>query len=488
MRKQRSFRQNIFFNLSGSLIPLVLSLLVIPAYLGRIGQSRYGIISLVWLLFGYFGLFDLGLSQATNNLLARPSNQLPSKQAQIFWTATVVNTVLGIIGALIFAVVGKLLLSNFVGIPINLRPELKAALPWVVCLLPLSTTGAVFVGALEAHERFLELNIVQIVGTSLGQLLPLAAVTFLAKDIETAVAATFLARLLTTIPIFLLAFRQCGRNAAPKITLSMAAELFRYGSWVTVSNIIGPILVSIDQLMIGAIAGVASVPQYSIPFNMATKILLIPTSMTRALFPQLTKMDVVDAKGRAEAITATVSIALTLVCAPLIILSHLAISLWLGRKFSADASMVARIILLGVWINGVAYVPYTLLQSQGRPSITAKLHLIELIPFFAVLWLGLHFFGLAGAAAAWSLRVLVDTSFLCIAAHFSSTTVKTLLPSLVILLTALGISVLAQENMATTISTASATAILITLYGIRTDAIFNAFYHKILRRLYRHHG
>jgi O-antigen/teichoic acid export membrane protein len=476
--RKSSLHSNIFFNLAGALLPLCTSLLVIPIYLTRIGPSRFGIISLVWLLFGYFGLFDLGLSQATTNLLARSENQSAKRQREIFWTAAIVNALLGITGAVILGFLGSHILTSFVSIPVELGLELRGAIPWVACLLPLSTTGAVFSGALEAHERFLELNVIQVIGAILGQLLPLGAVILFGPRIEVAIEATFIARLMTSIPIFILAKRQCSRRLLPSVTRKTALDLFHYGGWVTVSNIVGPILVSVDQFMIGAMIGVASVPRYSIPFNIATKILLVPTAMTRALFPQLAKVDLTVARRRAEAITITVSRTLIIICTPLIILCHSALTVWLGANFASKASILSRIIMFGVWINGAAYVPNAMIQSQGQPSTTAKLHLVELLPFFAVLWLGLHFFGLVGAAIAWSLRVLVDAVLLFRAARFSHQILKGLIPSFLLMISAFEISILSQDSLIASIVIASAMFTSTLIYSVAVDPTFNKLYLK----------
>lgn len=485
MASKSSLHLNTIFNLSGAALPLLISIIVIPMYLGRIGPSRYGIISLVWLLFGYFGIFDFGLSRATTNLLARPANQGAERQAEIFWTATIVNTLIGALGALAFGLIGKLIIGSFFKVPIELRSELQTALVWVAFLLPLSTTSAVFIGVLEAHERFLELNFIQVLGATLGQLLPLGAVVLLGARIDIAIAATFVARFVTTVPIFILAVRQSGRNGIPAIAGDTARELFQYGGWVAVSNIAGPILVSIDQFMIGAVIGVSSVPRYSIPFSIATKILLIPGAMARALFPQLTKLGADDARARTEAVTITLSRALVIVCAPLIVINHYAMTLWLGADFSTNASMVSRIIVFGVWINGVAYLPFAMLQSQGKPGMVARLHIYELLPFFAILWVGLHLFGLIGAALAWSLRVLVDAMFLFRAADFSADAIKKLVPSFIIMVLAFSLSIFVQENVFGSIAFSCAIFISITLYAILIDPTFAHFYGEFARKTLR---
>jgi O-antigen/teichoic acid export membrane protein len=453
--------------------------IVIPMYLTRIGQSRYEVIALVWLLFGYFGLFDLGLSQATANHLARSENQSPSRQWEIFWTASVINTLLGIAAGMLFLLIGDFIVTSFVSIPVGLKAELRAATLWVACLLPLSTTSAVFVGTLEAHERFLELNVIQVIGASLGQLAPLAAVVLFGPQIEIAVAATVMARLVTAIPIFILAMRQCACPSLPTIRRKTVQSLFRYGGWITVTNIVGPILISVDQFMIAAIAGVASVPRYAIPFNFATRILLVPAAMTRALFPQLARVDLEAARQRAESVTITVSLSLVILCAPLIIVISHVLTIWLGSDFSSKASTLSRIILLGVWINGVAYVPFTMLQSQGRPSATAKLHVLELLAFLAILWLGLHFLGLIGAALAWSLRVLVDAIFLFRSANFSKNILRNLAPSVLFLIAAFGISIFTDASAIGSMFSACVMLIVAMTYAYAFDAAFANIYSKL---------
>ena len=84
---------------------------------------------------------------------------------------------------------------------------------------------------------------------------------------------------------------------------------------------------------------------------------------------------------------------------------------------------------MGAWVNALAFVPYELVQSQGRPDITAKFHAIELAPFLAILWMFTNAFGLVGAAAAWSLRVIIDGLCLYRASRLpTGALVQTILP------------------------------------------------------------
>jgi O-antigen/teichoic acid export membrane protein len=101
----------------------------------------------------------------------------------------------------------------------------------------------------------------------------------------------------------------------------------------------------------------------------------------------------------------------------LIALAPEGLTLWLGKDFAQNSAPVARWLLAAVFINGVAQVPFSHLQSEGRPDLTAKLHLIEL-PFYAVLlFVMAKAFGIRGVAIAWFLRVALDTLLLFILSH-----------------------------------------------------------------------
>ena len=65
--------------------------------------------------------------------------------------------------------------------------------------------------------------------------------------------------------------------------------------------------------------------------------------------------------------------------------------------------------MVGAWASTASrFIPFSLLQGQGRPDLTAKIHAAEVVPFLIVLWLLMTHFGLVGAAIAAALRTGSD--------------------------------------------------------------------------------
>jgi O-antigen/teichoic acid export membrane protein len=85
---------------------------------------------------------------------------------------------------------------------------------------------------------------------------------------------------------------------------------------------------------------------------------------------------------------------------------------WVGEDIAQSSAPVGVVLLVGMWVNSLAFVPYAFLQAQGRPDLTAKFHLLEVPPYVGALVLGLHFGGITGAAWAWTGRVTLDAVLL----------------------------------------------------------------------------
>ncbi|WP_419776316.1 oligosaccharide flippase family protein, partial [Lactobacillus helveticus] len=52
--------------------------------------------------------------------------------------------------------------------------------------------------------------------------------------------------------------------------------LLRMGSWMTVSNIVGPVMVYSDRFLIGALVSMTAVSYYVTPYEVVTKLLIVP--------------------------------------------------------------------------------------------------------------------------------------------------------------------------------------------------------------------
>ena len=88
------------------------------------------------------------------------------------------------------------------------------------------------------------------------------------------------------------------------------------------------------------------------------------------------------------------------------------LGLWLSTDYASHGATAARILTIGVLVNCLANVPFAFVQAAGRADMAAKLHLVELPLYLAVLAYLVGRYGIEGAALAWSLRSGFDAAAL----------------------------------------------------------------------------
>jgi O-antigen/teichoic acid export membrane protein len=420
-----SIRRNTAYNLIGAVVPLAASLVTIPIYLDLIGEERYGVLAIAWLLLGYFGLFDVGLGRATAQRIAALRDGSPAERAETLWTALVMNIGLGAVGALVLWPIALFFFAQAFKVEDALRSEMLDCIPWMMLAVPMATVAGVLSGALQGRERFLELNLISVVGTLLFQLMPLLAAAAGQVSLDVLLPVTVLSRLLA---LLLLAWRcwvTVARGQPMRVTQSRALRLLQFGGWVTVTSFVSPFMVMLDRFVIGVIDGAKSVTYYAIPFGLAQRTTILSGALTSAIFPRLAAMSREDEELLArEAFRALVT-----VMTPLTVLGVLFIepflTWWISPELAKRSTLIGQIILVGFWVNALARIPFAQLQARGRPDIVAKCHIVELVPYLTLLYVGIQLFSLVGAALAFSLRVLVDFLLL---AHMAGTLRHSIVP------------------------------------------------------------
>jgi O-antigen/teichoic acid export membrane protein len=408
--------RNTLYNLIGQGVPLVLALLAFPLLIRQLGTDRFGALTLLWAIIGYFSLFDLGINRALIKVVAEKSAAGEADQVPAFIdTALILTGSLGVAAALLLAAVTPWLVISTLSIPPELAQETRSALYILAASLPLVTTSATFKGVLEGQQRFGTSNAIQV---GMGAVTFIGPLAVLAVSVSlTAIATVFAAGRIAAWIAYFISSARLFPSAMPRLAPKAYAAkvLLRIGGWMAVSSIIGPIMVYTDRFVIGSVISLAAVAYYVTPYEVVTKLWLIPGALAAVLYPAFSASFNRDRERTARLFgqgTKYAFIALFPITLVLVTFSHEALALWIGAEFARNSYRVLQILAAGVLINSLAQIAYALVHGAGRPDLTAKFHLAEL-PFYlaALAWL-VPAYGVTGAALAWTGRVIVDAALL----------------------------------------------------------------------------
>jgi len=381
-----SIRRNTLYNLLGRIAPLGVSLVTVPIYLNAIGDARYGVLAIIWLFTGYFGVFEMGLSRASAFHLARQHDETAAVRSSTFWTALWMNLGFGLLGAVVLYAVALPVFTHFFHMSDPMRHGLLTSLPWIAAALPLSTLGGVLAGALEARERFAYMNLIGVFNTAVTQIGPLLVAVFISPELTWLIPAVVIARASGLLLQFVGVWRFLPIVPSVLFDRTRARALLTYGGWISLTNIVGPVLVTFDRMLIGALLSVQAVTYYTVPYNLVSRVSILPGALSTSLFPRFSRTANAEGKQLAERGLYLLLAVMTPIAVIGIALLPLFLTHWISPAFSRHGAVVGMILLAGIWINGLAYIPYGLLQGQGRPDVTAKLHLLELPFFLLLLW------------------------------------------------------------------------------------------------------
>jgi O-antigen/teichoic acid export membrane protein len=319
--------------------------------------------------------------------------------------------VLGAIGGLKLAALTPWIVHHGLNIPPSLVHEGLGVFYLLAMSLPFVVTTAGLRGLLEAHQQF---------GAATALRIPLALVTFLGpvvvlpfSDSLVPIVTLLLAgRVLTWLAHLAVCVRRYEYlRTALAIRGSVVTPLLRFGGWMTLSNVVSPIMAYLDRFFIGAVLPLAAVAHYVTPYELVTKLLIVPQAIVVALFPALATTYAHDRPRTALLFERALRVVLMLMFPLLlgvVLFAREGLTLWVGSDIAGQSTAVLQWLAVGVFINGMAQAPFVVLQSTGRPDLTARLHLLELPLYLGALWWLASHHGIVGVAMAWTFRSAVD--------------------------------------------------------------------------------
>lgn len=412
--------KNSMLNLLGQVLPMLVGVLTIPHIIRGLGANGYGILSIAFLVLGYFSIFDLGLSRATVKFVAENlSPDRVHKVPELVWTSLILLIGIGCIGSTLAAALVPYAVTHWFKMSASFIGEARTALLILCASMPIMLANNCLRGVLEATQRFDLVNYVKVPSSVLFYLVA-ALVIPLGTHVPGIIALMVLVRLISTSVYLLFCFRLFpGLKTHIYFSRSALRPLASFGGWVMISNAAGPIFGYVERFMIASVLSVGMLTYYSVPSDLVSKIVIFPLSLVPSLFPyfsyhgSMKTREVSDVTSRAIKYLLLV---LTPVAAVFIFFAEDILRLWLGPQFASESTVVLRVITFMFFCNAIGMIPYTSVQAL-RPNLKAILDLIVLPTYIFVSWWLMSHLGINGAALARLLVTLLDCTCLFIFAY-----------------------------------------------------------------------
>jgi O-antigen/teichoic acid export membrane protein len=412
---------NTIWNLVGQILPMVAGLITIPWIIRGMGVERFGVLSLTWIVVGYFSLFDLGIGRALTKLVAdRLGANEEHAIAPLAWTSLLLMFALGTFGSLVGFLLSPVLVHRLLKIPLSLQTETLNCFYVLAVSVPVVLVTAGLRGILEALQRFRVINAIKIPMGIFSFAGPLLVLPY-SRSLVPVVGMLVLGRLIgcgAHVWACLKCFPGLGRSRS--LTVSSIMPLMGLGGWMTVTNITSPALLYMDRFLVGSLISVLAVSYYTTPVDTITRLAVIPGAVVGVLFPAFA-MSLMQDPERAGLLlirgTKYVFFCVFPIVLTIVTFAPESLRLWLGPAFEQNGTSVLRWLAAGIFILTLSTIPGVLIQSAGRPDFIAKLHLVEIPVYFAALWVLTRHLGIEGTAIGCVGRIILDAIILFLYSH-----------------------------------------------------------------------
>lgn len=343
-----------------------------PFVLRYLGQEEYGLYALAMSILTYIALLDFGFGNAivvfTSKYLVNGDNE---KLVKLYSTILSCYFAISLASVLLMVLFYYNVECFFVNSMTASEIETFKKMIIIIAInIALSVPGNMFRSILTAYEKFILLNIVNIVRTLSIPLLIAISIIFDQSVITmiTIVTLVNLAAILTLIIYYVLNIKV--QIKLFKFESDVFLRSFKFSIFVFIATIVDQVNWNFGQLMIGSYLGTKDIAVFSIAILFSTTFIMLSSGVSRVLLPKVSKMVTAGASNKEltnemTKIGRLQAYVIFLVLLGFTIFGDYFIIYWAGKEYY-DAYKLTLIIMTPLSIPLIQNLGLTILKARNK--------------------------------------------------------------------------------------------------------------------------
>lgn len=384
----------------------VVGLLYTPYMLRMMGQSEYGLYSLVASVIAYLTVLDLGFGNAIVRYTAKfRAEKKTEEQYEMFGMFFLLYLVIGIvafgIGLGLYFNVDTLFGNTMTAVELDrARIMMLLLVANLAFTFPMSIWGSI----IQAYEDFVfqkSLNIIRII---LNTAVMICLLHFGYKAVAMVVVQTIF-NVLTLVVNFIYCRRKLNIHIYFRFKhfhWGFLKEVAIYSFWIFLNAIMDRVYWSTGQFVLGAMVGTVAVAVFAIAIQLEGMYMQFSTAISSVFLPKVTAM-VATNRSRKEISDLFIRtgriqyIVLAYILSGFIIFGRQFIELWAGAGYS-DAYIISLLFFIPLTVPLIQNLGITILQARNEMKFRSVLYIIIALVSLAMQIVLTRFFGGIGCA------------------------------------------------------------------------------------------
>ena len=354
----------------------VIGLLLTPFIIRSLGDSEYGLYTLIGSLIAYISVLDFGLNNTIVRFVARYRAKNDSKGEENFIATTLI--IYGII-SFIIVVLGLVLYFNLDAVFKNLNAiELeKAKIMFAILIfnLGISLPGGAFAAICSGYEKFVFPRALTIIKYIVRSILIVGLLLFGGDSVGIVILDTVVNILVILINIYFVLKILKVKIHLHFLEKNLFKEIFSYSIWIFIFAMVGQFQWTSGQVILGIVSNTTTVAIYGVGIMLGTYYGAFSTAISGVFLPRATKMTVLDATGT-ELTDMMIKIGrysllvLLFILGGFILFGQQFIYLWVGKTY-ADSWIIALMVMVAYTLPLTQAFANSILEAKSKFSYKA---------------------------------------------------------------------------------------------------------------------
>lgn len=360
----------------------IVSILYTPIMLRLLGQSQYGLYTLVASVVSYLSLFNFGFGSAYVRYFCRYKvNDDENSIAKLNGMFLIVFSLLGIVAI----IAGSILVINidFIFGDSLTSLELSTAkilMMFMVFNLALSFPTSIFSSYITVNEKYIFQKIIQLISVVVNPLVMLPVLLLGYKSVGMVIVTTFLSIIVQVSNTFF-CFRVLKiKFVFKQFDFGLMKEMIIFSSYIFMNIIIDQINWNFDKFIIGRFRGTVEVAIYGLAAQLNSYYLMLSTAISSVFIPRVNKMvagtnDNKELTNLFTRIGRLQFILLSLICTGLIFFGAPFINLWAGADYQ-EAYPIALLLIIPVTIPLIQNLGIEIQKAKNMHQFRSVVYLL----------------------------------------------------------------------------------------------------------------
>ena len=407
-----------YFNIA---LTNIVGIVLTPFIIRKLGDSEYGLYTLIGAFVGYIAVLDLGLGNAIVRFIAKFRAEEDKKGEENFLANTMV--IYGFISSVII-LAGTVCYFNIESIFANsLKPDqmgsAKIMFAILIFNLAISLPGGTFGAICSGYEHFVYPKSLRITRYIIRSITIVAVLFLGGKAVSLVVIDTLMSISVVTANAHYVFKKLNVKIKLHHFDKSLITEVFAYSVWIFVAVLAAKFQWTSGQVILGIVANTTVVAIFAVGVMLGTYYGAFSSAITGVFLPRATKMSI-RSNGDRELTDLMIRlgrisfIVLMYILCAFALFGKQFVFLWVGSTYY-DAYLIALVIMLAYTVPLVENFGNSVMMAQNKVRFKALLYLSFTFLGMALgYWLALDYgiFGmLTGLMVSWVIVQVVTNIY-----------------------------------------------------------------------------